>query len=119
MKKTEIKKLDKEWSLQIRSLGHCEYCGKQGDECQLHPHHYVGRRNRATRWYLPNGICLCASHHTLAVKSAHGDPEWFRGEMLKLRGKDWLNEIVAQSNKIFKGTFEQVQSHLEGDNNYL
>jgi len=119
MKKTEIKKADKEWSLQVRKRGKCELCGKSGEMCQLHPHHYVGRKNRATRWYLPNGICLCASHHTMGIRSAHQDPEWFRGEILKVRGKDWLKDIVNQSNKVFKGTYEQVIAHLTGEDNYI
>lgn len=112
MTKSEIKKLDKIWSLAIRSKGKCEICNKKGDECQLHPHHYVGRKNRATRWYLPNGICLCATHHTMGTKSAHQDPEWFREKIIEKRGEAWLKDIIKKSNEISKETYQSVLNYL-------
>lgn len=112
MKKKEIKKLDKLWSEKVRdNFGKCIVCGKKEI---LNAHHYIGRRNRATRWYLPNGIPLCPGHHTFGIKSAHQDPEWFRQECLQLYGEIWLEDIVKESNKIFKGTYDEVLRHLEG-----
>ena len=121
MTKGEIKKLDKIWSAKVKedALYRCEITGKKGDECQLHPHHFITRKNRSTRWYLPNGICLSAGKHTMEVVSAHGHPEWFRKQMLDIRGDKWLKDVVRQANKVFKGTYKEVLDYLEGKtNNY-
>jgi len=117
MKKGEIKKADNIWKAKVKeNAGYrCELCGKKQNECQLHPHHYIGRRNKATRWYLENGICLCASQHTLSLWSAHQNPEWFRKEMLNIRGDKWLKDIIIQSNKVFKGEYTIVKKYLDGE----
>lgn len=112
MKKQKIRtiqrRLDKLWSQIIRSKGECEVCGKQNDECQLHGHHYYGRRSKSTRWDLPNGFCLCALHHTLGIQSAHESPEWFRTEVLRIRGKQWLNDLRKKFNKPKKWTIDEL-----------
>jgi len=120
MTKKNIKKLDALWSAHVKAeAGYkCELCGKNANECQLHGHHFIGRRNRATRWFLPNGIALCASHHTLSIWSAHENPEWFRSQMLDIRGMKWLKELITQSNKIFKGTMKEVLEHYAGKKDY-
>lgn len=115
MTKRETKKLDDIWSLKVRSNGKCEICGKLNKDCQLHPHHFYGRANRSTRWLLKNGICLCASHHALGLWSAHKSPEWFRDEIIKVRGEQWLKDLKKRSVKIWQGTYEQVIKHLEGE----
>ncbi len=92
---------------------YCELCGKCFIDCQLHPHHIVSRANRATRWWLPNLVCLCASHHTMSLKSAHKNPAWFLKEMEKIRGKKWLDELSDRANKQYKGDFEDVKNYLE------
>lgn len=113
MKKKEIKKLDKLWSKLVReNFEKCVICGKTG---KIDAHHYIGRRNRATRWYLPNGIALCPGHHTFGIWSAHQNPYWFRDQMLDLYGEKWEKEVRQESNKIFKGTYDQVLRHLEGE----
>ncbi len=115
MKRGEINKLDKQWSLMIREdmKERCTICGK-GDGTRMNPHHFVGRRSRSTRWYFPNGICLCSGCHTLCVRSAHQNPEWFRGEMLLVRGKEWLDDVMKQSNKICKVDYQTVKDYLDG-----
>lgn len=118
MKKKEINKLDKIWKEKIKEHGKCEIDGISN--CQIHAHHYIGRRNRATRWYLPNGFCLSALRHTMGVQSAHENPEWFRNEALNKRGQEWLDDIIKQSNKMFKGTYEEVLAYLNGEtDNYI
>ena len=94
MKKAHMKKLDLLWSKKIRELGWCCVCGKTG---RLNAHHYVGRMNRAVRWDLRNGFCLCVGCHTYSIRSAHQDPEWFREQALKLRGQVWLDELTVAS----------------------
>lgn len=116
MTKTEINKLDRIWKQKVfeNAIWRCELSGLTPAVAQLHPHHYVGRRNRATRWYLPNGICLSASMHTMGVKSAHGDPEYFRKIILDIRGQLWLNDLVKQSNKVCKSSYQTVLDYFEG-----
>ena len=116
MTKTEINKLDALWRGKVKeNAGYkCEVGGKKSNQCQLHCHHYYGRRNRATRWYIPNGVCLSAKEHKLGVHSAHENPEMFRFVMLMLRGEDWMKDLTRQSVKIFKGTYQQVKDYLDG-----
>lgn len=117
MKKSEIKKLDKQWSLRIRNNfnNKCVICSKAGNN----PHHYYGRRNRATRWYLPNGICLCAGCHTFNSRSAHQAPEHFRTDILELWGDKWLKDLGKQSLKVCKSDYETVKKYLDDElNNY-
>ena len=111
MKKSTVKnRMDKKWSLIIRSLGRCEVCGKDGDCCQLHPHHVIGRKNLDTRWDLRNGVCLCATHHTLGKQSAHEQPLWFKDWLKEHRAEDYiyLNEFKKKKSKSFS-----IQDYLK------
>lgn len=116
MKKSETKKLDDIWRVKIKeNAGHkCEIDGTLANACQLHSHHFIGRRNKATRWYLPNGVCLSALRHKLSVWSAHENPEYFRKEMLDIRGQKWLNDLTRRANMTFKGSFQSVKDYLDG-----
>lgn len=63
MKKADIKKLDNLWSAKVKELAdeRCEYCLK--DDAWLNSCHIIGRRYRATRWLIANGMCLCFICH--------------------------------------------------------
>ena len=113
MKKAHIKKLDALWSKIIRSNGRCVACGKTDT---LNAHHYIGRRNRNVRWYVPNGFCLCSGCHTFKTQSAHQDPEWFRERALDLRGQAWLDNLIEQSRvncMAEKQVYEDIKEYLE------
>jgi len=112
MTKAKTRKLDKQFSQIVKGLAgnKCEICSK---DTYLNVHHYVGRRNRACRWYIPNGVCLCSGCHTMSLWSAHQNPEWFRGQIMERRGDIWLKDIWQQMNKTFKGTYEDVLEHYE------
>lgn len=58
-------RLDEVCKANIRSLGRCEATGMFGISCsnQLHAHHISRCRHSINRWFEPNFICLCASHH--------------------------------------------------------
>ncbi len=116
MTKSEDKKLLAIWKQKVfeNAIWKCEISGQTPPAVQLHCHHYFGRRNRATRYYIPNGILLAALYHTMGIQSAHENPKWFRGKMLNVRGKKWLTDLIRQSNKTFKGTYETVLEYLEG-----
>jgi hypothetical protein len=54
-------KLDKAWSLLIRSRGYCERCGRS--DGKLDACHIIGRQNFRLRWEPRNGMCLCFRCH--------------------------------------------------------
>jgi len=89
-KKTVRKRIDKLWSEIVRSLEHCEVCGKQDYN---NAHHIIGRTDLRTRWDIRNGTCLCSGCHTMNNQSAHGNPLWFN---------DWLEENRAEDYKYLK-----------------
>lgn len=83
-------KADQTWSLIIRSIGHCELCGKDGQldvkgrpVVGLHAHHMIPRENLLFRWDYMNGLCLCISCHGAhpnfrnRLRSAHSSGEAF------------------------------------------
>lgn len=109
----EKNKLDKMWNKTVRDdfKNKCVICGK---DKYINIHHFVGRRSLSTRWYIPNGIPLCPSHHTFDYKSAHQSPEHFRETILELWGEKWLTDLMKQSNKVCKSDFETVKKYLEG-----
>ena len=113
MTKSQDNKLLKIWreKVTIRAKGKCEICSTT---TRLNTHHYVGRRNRSTRYYILNGVLLCVKHHTFGKKSAHSDPEWFRTQMLKKRGKAWLDDLNKQKEKIYNPhDYKKILKELE------
>ena len=64
--KTKAKnKLDKLFSLKVRSLGYCMFRGSDDITCGgvLQAAHVIGRGNLFLRWNPKNAICICAGHH--------------------------------------------------------
>jgi len=114
MKKSDIKKLDACSRERCKEEygDRCVICGQSGN---INIHHYIGRRMRSCRWYIPNLVPLCPKHHTLGLWSAHQNPEYFRIAMIDRRGKQWLEDLTNQSNKTFKGTYEDVLAYLKGE----
>ena len=91
-KKAIMKRMDKKWSLIVRSKGYCEIC--KTNTKPLAPHHIITRRNKNTRWDVRNGCALCNDHHTIENDSAHKNPTKFFNWMINNRTEDWeyLNE---------------------------
>ena len=110
------RKLDKLWSEKVKENADFkdEIDGSKGF---LNSHHFIGRRNLSTRWWIPNGICLSPKNHTFGIQSAHQHPEWFRSEMIKIRGNIWLKELVTRGNKVCKPIYETVLAYLNGERN--
>ncbi len=111
-RKRLMKKTDNEWSRVIRQVGYCERC--HNSDCQLHPHHLILRRNYAYRHDLSNGVCLCASCHTLASYSAHRDKtnflEWLKRER---KGQwEWFREHTIEVPKEVGGEIVITYSSL-------
>ena len=70
-------KSDRAWKARIVSAGACAVCGRTSEYVQLHPHHIITCTNLRFRHDLRNGVCLCATHHTVGSYRenicAHGD----------------------------------------------
>jgi len=120
MTKTETNRLDKLFGKIILEDQNyqCELCGERR-ETHMNPHHIFSRRARSTRWYLPNGCCLCSGCHTLKLDSAHRAPFWYKDEMVRQRGVQWEKDLQAQWNKTSKADYVTVFKYLNGElNNY-
>ena len=95
-------KLDKAWSkiVKLRAGNKCEKCEKTA---HLNSHHVIGRRNRATRWNISNGCCLCCGCHTFnSMFSAHQTPTIFSNWIINKRGEEWHEDLVQMANTIKK-----------------
>jgi hypothetical protein len=109
-------KADTRWREEIHKIwkDKCAICPKTNN---LNCHHYIGRRNKSTRWYRLNGILLCSGHHKLLPQSAHESPEWFRNKMIELLGESFLKDITLQANKDWDKNKESVFKHLNWERN--
>ena len=120
MKKTKMsirKKMDKRWSELVKERAgyKCEKCGTK--KKRLHSHHIMGRRILQTRWYLPNGMCLCSSCHKFSVKfSAHETPLLYVFWVLEKRGTMWLTKLMNKFKKKKKYSLEDYIKMYKGLN---
>lgn len=117
--------LDDAWSLlvKIKAGFKCEKCPKT---THLNSHHVFGRTNHATRWYIPNGCCLCAGCHVLNNNSAHKDSLSFTEWIKNKRGEEWYNEVMMKAHStshyskfekelILKELQEEIKSYQNGN----
>lgn len=111
--KKRIKKLEKQldaaWSLCIRNRDViCQKCHGSGS---ISSHHAFGRRHRATRWDLMNGVGLCYPCH---IHWAHRDPcgfsDWFKNYI----GTDQYERLSEAHNQNIKHTEEDLIQILDG-----
>lgn len=102
------KMLDKEWSKYILNRDKC--CQKCGGKSALSPHHAFGRRHRATRWDIYNGVCLCYPCHLhWAHRDCGGFADWFRKHI----GNYQYERLSEIHNQVSKHTNEDLQLMLE------
>ena len=109
--RTKIRnKLDKEYSIAVRAVNKCEYCGQEGT---LNAHHIFGRSNFGVRWDLDNGVCVCVSHHVFGKLSFHKSPiemiEWIKG----VRGEEWYERLREKAKEIKKYSIGELKELLE------
>ena len=71
----EKRRLDRFWSKEIRSIGHCEICLSIKN---LNTHHILDKRFYPEyRFEKDNLICLCVKCHKFGKYSAHKNPVFF------------------------------------------
>lgn len=88
--------LDKLWSKKVKELAgqQCEICHETKG---LSAHHIQPRKIYSTRWFVPNGICLCKDCHVSSPFSAHKNPLSFILALLDLRGREWAGRLALES----------------------
>lgn len=92
MAKRELKAKDKEWALNIRSIGSCLVCGSTN---YLNAHHLIPREIKQFRHDPNNGVCLCITHHKFSRNiSAHNSPAIFIA-FLKARRPVQFNWLMS------------------------
>jgi hypothetical protein len=118
-KQKEIRKLenrlDKMWHEAVLKAfkGKCWACDAK---VKINTHHTTTRRNKWGRWFIPNGVALCPSHHKFSVTcSAHQAPTnlFYRYRFMDLTS--WWDILSKQTDRP-KGLidYEAVERHLEG-----
>lgn len=94
------KQLDDIWALVIKTGGRCEHCGKK---TYLNAHHLFSRSCRVLRWEVDNGMCLCASCHSLSsIFSAHKSPLEFTFWLIEYKGKKFIDKLIEMKKKPYK-----------------
>jgi hypothetical protein len=114
------RRLDKLWREAIMKNygGACVVCGSTAKS--LNCHHVITRRNQWGRWFIPNGLVLCPTHHKFSITcSAHQAPTGVflcQGVFTFVELWDWFMALDEQTNG--RGSFvfdeEQIEAHLKG-----
>ncbi len=99
-----IKKLDKKVSLEVRSLGYCEWCDQVKDTLQCA--HIISRTYVNTRFDKDNLLCLCAGCHMKWHKEPIEAVRWLE---LRFPGRyDRVNRLRNLSVKISTNTLVEM-----------
>jgi len=96
MKRSEIEKLDKEWSLRVRTRYKfkCQVCGAISHNNNAH--HIIPKHdNSELRHDVRNGICLCFRCHKVGPKAAHQNALWFNKWLRKNAYAQWRWCMIA------------------------
>lgn len=116
MTKTQEKKLDA--FFQQAGMHRCKGLSVLSGKPAEVVHHFVGRRNKATRWYLPNAIPLTDDEHKYLEYCERRE----QSELVIQRlGTYWYDELMYQANRPAKYLeYETVLAHLRGEcDNYI
>ncbi len=109
-KKIKDERIDEIWSRVVKLIdgNKCVYCGKNE---YLNTHHIFSRSNKSVRWYIPNGITLCATHHVLSSSfSAHKAPAEFIEWIKEKRGLRWYEDLRKRAKQIKKWTADDKRT---------
>lgn len=99
-------KLDKLFSIIIRSKGKCERCGTTKN---LNIAHIFSRRNLIVRWDKDNVFCLCVTCHFWV----HQNPILFAEFVREKLGVEKYEELKTKSVQIRKWTIPELEELLE------
>jgi len=103
--------LDKEWSKRVKELAgnKCELCSSTE---KLEAHHINPRGLYNTRWYIPNGCCVCSKCHRNVI---HRNPIKFYDVITQIRGLVWLRLLIEEADSIIPWyeKLEQIKEKLK------
>ena len=111
-KQPSIAAVDAKWSFAVKKRAgfKCEHCGKHTG---LNSHHIFSRSNRATRWHVPNGICLCVACHTFSSKfSAHKTPTEFTEWLKEHLGEDAYGSLRLRARNSEKRKLSEIVKEI-------
>lgn len=98
-------RLDYLWSKLIRTRDGfmCQKCGSLSKKVSAH--HAFGRRHRAVRWDIFNGVSLCYACH---IHWAHRDPAGFTEWFVEFVGEDQYARLAEAHNDVYKPTIDDL-----------
>lgn len=99
-----IKKCDILFSLIVRQLGYCEWCGRS--DIQLNGHHVIGRAIMFLRYDRRNGCCLCVNCHEFSKTSVKNNP---------IKFLDWFKAVRPQDYEYIKSKSELIAHYSVED----
>jgi hypothetical protein len=105
-KKALRNKADKLCGQLARSIGKCENCG---DRENLQWCHIMTRGIGKLRYERRNWLCLCASCH----RHFHNKPLQFTKFIGEIKGKDIVDWLIIESNKLEPLTVRWYQNVIE------
>ena len=108
-----IKKLDKYFSILVRSVGKCERCGKTE---KLQCAHIYSRRHKNIRWDFQNAFCLCAGCHMFFW---HLEPARAIRWAQTLRDFDYLDRKVSETKPTKMEDLFRIESELKYKTDHL
>lgn len=106
-----VKKLDKEWSLVVKTRDNfkCIICGVTG---LLHTHHIIPRQIHEFRHDIKNGITLCPRHHKYSYKiSAHKNPLYFYNILKSIRLEQY-EYIIDKYSKLYESQRQDLNTAI-------
>jgi len=111
MKRSEVKKLDKEWSLKVRERYKfkCQVCGSIRHSNNAH-HIIPKHASKELRYDIRNGICLCIHCHKFGPRAAHQNALWFNKWMRRNKYKQWRWAMIAGGITTDKENKETIEA---------
>lgn len=103
-----IARLDKLYSLKVRSKGRCERCGKTEN---LQTSHIFSRTNKELRWDLRNSFCLCAGCHFWWHKNPIEAVEWCKKKM-GVKEYEQLRKDARKTRQWFEKDYQEFESKI-------
>lgn len=112
--KIKRNKLDIVFSKLVRAIAdhRCEACGRHEHEVKLECAHIIPRRYRATRWFLPNAVCLCHGCHRKFTEHPIAWVEWVQNHHGMLAYES-LKRTAEKGAKFSKADLEDLYADLK------
>jgi len=98
----------------LRDGNVCQVCGK-GPLDRVECSHFVGRRNRSTRWDLYNADAKCHACHRFMGENPGIFSDWKR----KRLGSEEYDALILRGNQSWKWTLGELESLVESLQDFI